>query len=79
MSVYTRGLPDFVGFFANNDDDDDLRNESQYGLGFAAVWTSHTSVAESLLLVVDDGVVDERYLHAFIGDVRLGVSKRLKE
>ena len=70
--VYTRGLPDFVGFFANDDDDDvDMRNLSQYGRGFAAVWTSHTSVAESLPLV-DDGVADERYLHAFIGDVRIG-------
>ena len=57
--AYTRGLPDFVGFFANNNEDDDLRNLSPYGQGFVAVWASHTSVAESLLLVDDDGVADE--------------------
>ena len=71
--AYTRGLPDFVGFFANNDDDDDTRNLSPYGRGFVAVWTSHTSVAESChLLLMMMVLLTNVSCHAFIGDNRFG-------
>ena len=62
-----------VGFFANNDDDDDLRNLSQYGLGFVAEWASHTSVAESChLLIMMMVLLTNVSCHAFIGDDRIG-------
>ena len=72
--AYTHGLPAFVGFFANDDDDDDddLSNLSQYGRGFVAIWTSHTSVAESChLLMMMMVLLTNVSCHAFIGDDRI--------
>ena len=63
--AYTRGLPDFVGFFAyNDDDDDDTRNLSPYG----RVIPPWPRVCHLLMIVLLTNVS----CHAFIGDNRFG-------
>ena len=66
--AYTRGLPDFVDFFANDDDnDDDLRNLSQYGRVIPP-WPRVCHMVWMMMMVLLTNVS----CHAFIGDDRIG-------